>query len=166
MKLVVLVLAPSAASAFSFAGLINTAARTTQVAMQSYAEYMATKSNAQRIDSIDSLRGGIPQPFIPSGGAPQSGYAAYMASRNEAPVAAVAPVVQEPIVEEPLTGYAAYLASRANKPAASAPVAPAAKVPTYSAHSNDSTDSPWLDDDKTIVTFMVDGVPKKYRIVQ
>ena len=61
---------------------------------------------------------------------------------------------------------AAYLASRANKPAASAPVAPAAKVPTYSAHSNDSTDSPWLDDDKTIVTFMVDGVPKKYRIVQ
>ena len=97
---------------------------------------------------------------------PLSGYAAYMASRNEAPVAAVAPVVQEPIVEEPLTGYAAYLASRANKPAASAPVAPAAKVPTYSAHSNDSTDSPWLDDDKTIVTFMVDGVPKKYRIVQ
>ena len=144
-------------SALAFHGPLTGVPRAT-VHMSTYAEYIASRSNTA-VTPSDTLP--------PSESLSLSGYELYMASRKDAPVSAA--VVQEPAVApepEPLTGYAAYLASRANKPAASAPVAPAAKVPTYSAHSNDSTDSPWLDDDKTIVTFMVDGVPKKYRIVQ
>ena len=79
-----------------------------------------------------------------------------------------------------MSTYAEYLAKinggappAAAPPAAAAPGAPAAPAaPAAQAGSVESfgkadpTYDPWMDDDLTIVTFMVNGQPKKYRVMQ
>jgi hypothetical protein len=47
-------------------------------------------------------------------------------------------------------------------------VAPPAPPPAPSTASTSKAPSydPWMDDEKTVVTFIVDGKPKRYRVMQ
>ena len=78
-------------------------------------------------------------------------FAEYLAKRGgAAPVApAPAPAAAAPPAYVPPPAAPA--------PAPVAPVAAAPVSPEY---------DPWMDDSKTLVTFTVNGVPKKYRVVQ
>ena len=51
----------------------------------------------------------------------------------------------------------------AGAPARAPAAAPAKKTKRYNLGQPDY--DPWKDDELTVVTFMVDGVPKKYRIM-
>ena len=79
--------------------------------------------------------------------ATMSTYAEYLAKKNGGAAPAAAPP-----------------AAPAPGPAAAPPPAGVAPVETFG--KADPTYDPWMDDELTVVTFMVDGVPKKYRVMQ
>ena len=66
-----------------------------------------------------------------------------------------------------------YMRSRGLGSPAPASAPPAAAPATYEAPLAAPvsapvapTYDPWMDDEKTVVTFIVDGVPKRYRVMQ
>eukprot|EP00310_Coccolithus_braarudii_P017474 CAMPEP_0183347340 /NCGR_PEP_ID=MMETSP0164_2-20130417/12187_1 /TAXON_ID=221442 /ORGANISM="Coccolithus pelagicus ssp braarudi, Strain PLY182g" /LENGTH=123 /DNA_ID=CAMNT_0025518741 /DNA_START=52 /DNA_END=423 /DNA_ORIENTATION=+ len=83
----------------------------------------------------------------------------YMAARaagGAAPPPAAAPATV-PVPPPVAPAAAAPPTAPAPAPAVAAPVAAAPTAPVP---------DPWMDDELTLVTIMVDGVPKKYRVSQ
>jgi len=121
---------------------VPAAASAPVVAVGGFAEYMAKRNAAVTVPAAASA------PVVAVGG-----FAEYMAKRN---AAVTAPVVESPVptpvAPTPVGGFAEYMAKR--NAAVTAKAAETFK-PKY---------DPWRDPEKAVVSFIVDGVPKKYRI--
>jgi hypothetical protein len=143
------IIAPQAFVAPSGAMLTSSKVQSSITMQTSYAEYMTRRNDVYVASTTISL----PEPAFT--------YADYLASRSPASDAAPA---ETPAPVAPASPYAEYLASR--NAAAADPSPMAAVAPAVATEVNDREYDPWSDDAKTVVTFMVDGVPKKYRIMQ
>ena len=110
-----------------------------------FAEYITKRNAAVTAPVVESP---VPTPAAPT---PVGGFAEYMAKRNAAvPATPPAPVVAA------AGSYAEYMAKR------NAPVTTKAAEPFKL--QDPANYDPWRDPEKAVVSFIVDGVPKKYRI--
>jgi len=158
------------------------------LSMSTYAEYLAGRQGGGQAAHVGDAVTSVVNEGLRSSTSPT--YGDYLASQGAAaaPAAPVAP--EPPAAASTGPAYADYLASRqgfaAAAPAAAAPAAapppatdfydplaasklapapkPAAAPVAAAAPKQPAGYSPWTDDELTVCTFIVNGVPKKYRI--
>lgn len=130
-------------------------------ALSAYEEYMQNRDAEATRDAAATVAPVAPEAAVPieEAAVPMSAYDEYrkMRAAMDAPVAAApAAPAAAPAPAASLSPYEAYVKSRG-----AAAAKEVLRTPSFA-----STDSSMWDSDMAIVEFVVDGVPKKYRIMQ